>query len=696
MADLLFEIGVEELPARLCAPALRQLEEKAHRALERERLEHRGASILGTPRRLTLVVHDLALRQADRTVLVKGPPASAAFDPAGKPTRAAEGFARGQGIAVEQLVLEADERGGAYVYARRHEPGRPATDVLPDLLRELILGLEFPTSMRWGAGQIRFARPIRWLLALFGEQPVHVRVGDVISGTTTRGHRTLGPPDPLPIAGSHDYLATCERGGVMVDPARRRETIWRQVQVAAGGVDGRVSYDEDLLDEITWLVEQPYAFAGSFDAPYLDLPSEVLATSMRAHQRYFPVFAADGDDLLPFFIAVSNGQVDYIENVRHGNEKVLRARLADARFFWDEDRRHPLAERLDTLESIVFQEKLGSQYARTQRIVRLAGQIADALGLDSIMKSRVERTALLCKCDLPTLMVGEFPELQGVMGRAYARLDGEDELVATGIYEHYLPRGAGDSVPRSPTGIAVGLADRLDLLAGFFGLGLVPTGSADPFALRRAALGVLRIVLEGALTLSLDALLESAFSGHPAPESGTARDDLRDFIGARLEVQLRERGLRHDVVEAVLAAGFDDLTDAVKRAEALSRAMAAPAFASVTVSFKRVANISARPDEAPLPAASDTPTPDPTVPAEVALWEAFTGLRGAAEAALAHRDYDRFYQIVGRLKQPVDAFFDAVLVMDPDPAVRHGRLAMLRSIAGLLTRPADLGRLTVG
>jgi glycyl-tRNA synthetase beta chain len=293
-------------------------------------------------------------------------------------------------------------------------------------------------------------------------------------------------------------------------------------------------------------------------------------------------------------------------------------------------------------------------------------------------------------------MVGEFPGLQGVMGRAYARLDGEDELVATGIYEHYLPRGAGDTIPRSPTGIAVGLADRLDLLAGFFGLGLIPTGSADPFALRRTALGVTRIVMEGALTLGLDVLLEGAFAGYGAAASDTAKESLRDFIAARLEVQLRERGQRYDVVDAVLAAGFDDLTDTLRRAEALSRALAAPAFAAVTVSFKRVANISVRPDEEPHPAASDTPMPDPDVPAELALWNAFTELRGAAEQALAARDYERFYQTVGRLKQPVDSFFDEVLVMDPDPNVRGRRLGLLRSIAALLTRPADLKRLAVG
>src|SRR5919198_609 len=487
--DLLLEIGVEELPARFCPPALEQLKARAGAARAAPRLAHGEIVTLGTPRRLVLLVRDLAARQADRDILSRGPATRIAFDAAGQPTRAAEGFARGQGISVHDLLIQADDKGVAYVYARRHEAGRSADALLPSLLRDLIYALEFPQSMRWGIHSMRFARPIRWLLCLLGDRVVPFDVEGIQTARDTCGHRALAP-SPLPVPAVHDYAGTCAQAYVMVDPAQRRDVIWQQVQSAAAELGGPLHRQETLLEEVTWLVEQPLAFHGSFDPAFLELPAEVLVTSMQEHQRYFPVYERDGGRLLPYFIAVRNGLEACMENVRHGNEKVLRARLADARFFWDEDRRCRLEDRLDALKAVVFQDTLGSQFLRTERIVWLAEVVAAALDYDPETRDRVVRTARLCKGDLVTQIVAEFPELQGVMGREYARAQGEAPLVATGIFEHYLPRGAGDLLPRSPTGIAVGLADRLNTLAGFFGLGLMPTGSADPFSLRRGAPGM--------------------------------------------------------------------------------------------------------------------------------------------------------------------------------------------------------------
>src|ERR671939_645493 len=398
--DVLLEIGVEELPARFCAPALEQLKARAATALAAARLAHGAIVTLGTPRRLVLLVRDLATSQADRDILSRGPATRIAFDGAGKPTRAAEGFARGQGVSVDPLLIQTDERGVAYVSPRRHEAGRSADALLPSLLRDLIYALEFPQSMRWGTHSMRFARPIRWLLFLLGDRVGPFDVEGIATARDTRGLRALAP-GPLPVPAVHDYAGTCAQAYVMVDPAQRRDVIWQQVRAVAAELGGDVPRHDALLEEVTWLVEQPLAFHGSFDSAFLELPAEVLVTSMQEHQRYFPVYEQrDGGRLLPHFIAVRNGLHAYLENVRHGNEKVLRARLADARFFWDEDRRCRLEDRLDALKAVVYHEQLGSQYLRTERIVWLAALIANALGYDAETRDKVLRTARLCKCDL--------------------------------------------------------------------------------------------------------------------------------------------------------------------------------------------------------------------------------------------------------------------------------------------------------
>ena len=698
--DLLLEIGVEELPARFGPPALDQLADKAAATLAAARLAHGDIETYGTPRRLALLVRDLAATQEDRAALVKGPAARAAYDAEGKPTEAALGFARARGVAVEELVVQDDEKGAPYVYVRTREAGQSADAILPDLLRDLVYALEFPRSMRWGAHRLRFARPIRWLLCLRGDQRVHFEIEGVATTTETYGHRTLSSGAPIPVPTARDYVDICLEAGVMADPVARRAEIRRQVDAVAEGIDGRAPDRDDLLEEVTWLVEWPTAFYGRFDPAFLELPEDVLVTSMRAHQRYFPVYARADGRLLPAFVAVRNGGDVSLDNVRHGNEKVLRARLSDARFFWDEDRRRRLEDRLDGLKQAVFQERLGSQYLRTERIVWLANSIAGMLDYDAATRAAVSRTAWLCKCDLSTGLVGEFPALQGAMGRVYARAQGEEESVAAGIFEHYLPRGADDALPESPTGVAVGLADRLNTLAGFFGLGLTPRGSADPFALRRAAQGVTAIIVEQRLRLSLSALLDAALAGYARFDEATradTKDDLRRFFRARLEGAMKERGLRYDVVEAVLAVGYDDMADAMARAEALAHGLRTPEFAAVTGAVKRIVNIAAKAESAGADGDSAAGTDIGALElAEAALWHAVVDVRADAEHALASEDYARFYQRVAALKGPVDVFFEQVLIMDSDPVVRRRRLITLRDLAALLTRPADLGKLVMG
>lgn len=713
--DLLLEIGVEELPARFCQPALDQLAADLAAALDATRLSHGPIATYGTPRRLAVLARGLAARQADRDTLVKGPPARAAFDATGAPTRAAEGFARGQGVAASDLTIQEDERGAAYVYARKHDAGRVSAEILATILPDIIGALDFPQSMRWGVHDLRFARPIRWILCLFGNERVPFALDGIETSSTTRGHRTLGPAAPVRVPNPKAYLVTLAKAGVVADPTERRDRVWSEAKALAGDLGGAPRHDPDLLDEITWLVEHPLAFVGRFDTAYLDLPADVLVTEMRVHQRYIPLYAsapegvdsADGASathapvrLLPAFVAVRNGGDLNLDTVRHGNEKVLRARLADARFFWDEDRRRPLVSRVDDLRRVVFQERLGSQYDRTARIERLAAIIGESLDLDQHTRALIARTAHLAKCDLATLMVGEFPELQGIMGREYARADGEDAAVATGIAEHYQPRTAADDPPVSLTGIAVGLADRLDTLAGFFAVGLIPGGAGDPFALRRAAAGAIAIILGRGFHVSLASLVDAALAGYTTLDDRTraaAHAPLRDFLRGRLESALAQRDLRTDVVAAVLDAGADDPGDALARADALQRGLDSPDLAAVAAALKRVANILAKaPPAETTPLSVNDAAAATLIPSEAALWQAFRQLRPAAETALTSGDYPGFYRLATTLKDPIDTFFDQVLVMDPDAVVRRRRLGMLGTIANLLTRPADLQRLTGG
>jgi glycyl-tRNA synthetase beta chain len=698
MADvrnLLLEIGTEEIPSRFCQPALDQLKANAQKALADARIDFALADVFGTPRRLVLYVKDLALVQKDVEVVQKGPAKKVAFDASGNPTIPVQKFAQSQGLAVEDLEVQKDEKGNEYMYARKLVKGESIAKVLPQILAGLVLSIDWPKSMRWGDRSIRYARPIRWILAMLGDRRVPFDVDGIQTVNTTMGHRVLGPGLPIVIDNADDYFPKVTSAYVMVDQQIRRQVIWQEITSQAHNVGGYVPPDEDLLEELNWLVEQPTAFAGSFDPAFLDVPPQVLVTTMKENQRYFPVYKDQTcTDLLPYFIAVRNGEKDYIEIVRAGNEKVLAARLSDARFFWDEDRKHPLASFNEKLRNVVFQEKLGTQYERVVRVTALAEKFSTVLGLSQAEKEQAVKAAQLCKADLTTKMVFEFPEVQGYMGQQYLLREGGDPAVAKAIFEHYLPRGAGDELPRSKPGIAVALADKLDTLAGYFSIGMIPTGSQDPFALRRAAQGAVQTMVENSLEVDMVELAALAVEGYNLGNDQAYKTltDLHEFLKARLKVLMEAREYRYDVIDAVLAAGARRPYDAMRRAEALSKLMGEAEFAAVTGAFKRVSNLAGKAGEAGVVAVDV----DPELFAEAAerdLYGAFVDLRPDMKMALEAGDYEQFYRIATRLKSPVDAFLDNVRVNADDQAVKANRYSLLIAVGSLLSAPADLARL---
>ncbi len=686
---LLLEIGMEECPARFVGPALEELERALRKALEAGRLGCESVETYGTPRRLAAVVRGVSLRQSDLEQEVKGPAARVAFDEAGNPTRAALGFAASQGVSVDALVVRETEA-GAYVFARKVEPGRPAHEVLPSLLEGAVAGLSFPKSMRWGDGTVRFARPVRWIVCLLGSEVVPFTFGDVTAGRATRGHRFLAPGE-IALARAEEYVERLEREGrVVADVARRRETIRRQVEQAAASIEGAALVDDALLDEVTNLVEWPTALVGRFDAKYLAVPREILVTTMKEHQRYFPVVGPAGE-LLNAFVAVSNGDEASVDQVRRGNEKVLSARLADAKFFYDEDKKRPLSERVEELGSILFQERLGTLRQKVERVRSIVRKVGEVYPAEVVAVA--DRAALLCKADLVTHVVYEFPELQGVMGEKYALASGEGEAVARAIFEHYLPRYAGDELPATPSGVLVSLADKIDTVTGCFGIGLVPTGSQDPYALRRQALGILRILLAHRPAITLGRLVRVAIEEHGpviSDSEGTC-DAVLAFFAGRMRTMLAEKGVRHDLVEAGLAPGVEDAIAAWERTEALARAAGTESFDGLRTAYQRAANLAKK--------GRQGATVDPSLfkhEAEQRLWEQVNEVGSQVAAFVEQKRFDDALRALANLRAPVDAFFESVLVMDPEEAVRENRLALLEAVVRAFSGVGDLSRIGEG
>ncbi|MFA7466795.1 MAG: glycine--tRNA ligase subunit beta [Desulfotomaculaceae bacterium] len=687
--DFLLEIGVEELPARFLMPALEQLRELAQTALTDHRLAHGEIITCGTPRRITLYVREVADKQESLAQEVKGPAVKVAFNAAGEPTRAALGFARSNGVPVDNLVRRSVGP-VEYVFAIKKEEGLTAGEVLPFLAPALVTGLHFAKPMRWGSLEMRFARPIRWLLCLYGDNVVGFELAGLQSGRHTFGHRFLST-GRLEVSGAGAYFDIMRKANVVVDVNERREEIKRQVIAVAGQEGGRADIDSELLEEVTNLVEFPTALCGSFDEGYLEMPEEVLITPMREHQRYFPVRGRDGR-LQARFIAVSNGGTDNINIVRAGNEKVLRARLFDAAFFWQEDLKAPLDEKVEGLKKVVFQESLGTIYEKVQRITALADFLAGRLDASPAERKDVLRAALVSKADLLTNMVYEFPELQGIMGREYAQRSGESAGVSKAVYEHYLPRFAGDKLPNTLPGRILSIADKIDTLAGCFGVGIQPTGSQDPYALRRQALGICHIIIEGGLVLSISELINQAYSGYAERVAmklslDKVISELDEFFRQRLRGLFNESGLPYDTVDAVLATGVDDIFGTWLRGKALQQFRAEPAFDALLAAFTRAYNLGKKaPHDRVDQAFFETDT-------EKELYRAFQAASVAVEKCLASRSYARALAYVAELRLPVDRFLDDVMVMVKNEQVRDNRLALLKQIADLTGCIADLSKI---
>ncbi len=718
MEKLLFEIGTEEIPAKFMPGILAQLQELAEKKLAELRIPYAGVKVYGTPRRMTFIAEGVAEAQADSTVEAKGPSAKIAFVN-GAPSKAALGFARGQGVDVKELVVRDN-----YIYAIKHLAGAPVKDLLPGLLSDILTGLNFPKNMRWADHEFKFVRPIRWLVALFGSEVVPVEITGVKSGKFSRGHRFLRP-SAMEAAKEHDsvldaakavfdkaasrvknsvasavigsqgvveipsadaYEKTLYDNFVMVDQDARRELIRQQVLDLGVAEGGHVEIDEDLLEEVNYLVEWPTALCGVFEEKFLALPKECIITPMRDHQRYFPVMAEDGS-LLNKFITVRNGGREHLEVVAHGNERVLRARLSDAEFFFNEDRKQKLADRLEKLKTVSFQEGLGNMQDKSKRLVQAAGMLALAINA-KVDKEKLERAALLSKCDLVTGMVVEFTELQGVMGREYAKLDGEAPEVATGIYEHYLPRFAGDELPQSTIGRIVGIADKLDNICATFSRGLAPTGSQDPYALRRQALGIINILLAADYHISLYKVIAgSLYLLNIAPEqTGKLVPQIAEFMKQRLRNMLIDQGIRYDVVDAVLAEERnDDFADLHTRAVALNAFVGSEEAPALIQAATRVANLCKKIEEetAINPQLFEAE-------AEVALHKATVEASKEVLAAGVKYDYTAVLGEATKLVAPINKFFDDVMVMVDDAKVKNNRLALLSAVKDVTHAVGDL------
>ncbi|CAO0822108.1 Glycine--tRNA ligase beta subunit [Desulfarculales bacterium] len=685
MAELLFEIGCEEMPARFVAPAMIALQDLASQELTRQGLGFASLVTYGTPRRLALVVTELAGYQADRQEVALGPPVKAAYDASGQASKAALGFAKSQGIEVGQLEHVETDKGPRLGFTR-HIPGRPAAEVLSERLPRLTTAIPFPKTMRWGSYKVRFARPIHWFLALLDGQVVPFELADIKSGNLTYGHR-FHSPQAFAIKDAADYLQKLEAGRVMVDRDKRKALAAREVEAAAALAGGRLVPDPELIEEVTDLVEMPVACCGSFDPEFLEVPRAVIVNAMHSHQRYFALEDAQGN-LLPAFVAVNNTLAKDSAVVTQGHQRVLRARLSDARFFFKEDSKRSLISRLEDLKQVTYHAKLGTSLDKVERFTALAGWLANQLLPAEVDK--VQQAARLAKCDLVTQMVGEFPDLQGQVGRDYAQRNGEDQSVAIAILEQYLPAGAGGKFPTGMIGTVVGIADRLDTICGLFGVGQTSTGATDPFALRRAVIAIIRLVLEKGLKLSLSSCLDQALTGlgawltRPAAE---VKAEVTDFFATRLAGMLADQGVPTDVAEAVLAAGLDDLGATQARALALSEMKKSEDFAALAAGLKRVMNI-LRKEAGQMPKAP----PDPTLfqeEAERQLFEAFQALSVEAQARFAAGEYLAFLQGLSTLKMPIDKFFDDVMVMVDDEAVRRNRLELLNQIASEFSKLAQ-------
>lgn len=688
--DLLIEIGTEELPPK----ALKKLSEAFGKGivdgLKAADLKHGELELFASPRRLAVLVSDLIENQADKTIEKRGPALTAAFDEEGNPSKAATGFARSCGLAsVDELArLETDK--GAWLVYRAEQPGQTTAALVPEIVSTALDNLPIPKRMRWGNLDAQFVRPVQWLVLLFGDEVIDAEILCTKSGRETRGHR-FHHPEAMYIAEPAGYAPLLEsEGHVIADFETRREAVRAQVLEAGKKLGGTAVIDEALLDEVSSMVEWPKAIAGNFEERYLDVPAEALILTMKSNQKYFHVIDANRK-LMPHFITVANIDSSNPDVVRDGNERVVRPRLADAEFFWTQDRKHKLEKHIDRLKTILFQKELGTLYDKTERVVQLAGSIAESM---SGNKEWAERAAWLAKCDLMSEMVYEFPDLQGIMGRYYALLDGEAEEVALAQDEQYMPRFAGDELPATATGQAVAIADKLDTLVGMFAIGQPPTGSKDPFALRRSALGLLRIIIERQLPLDLREMVQQATAA--LGDKVTAKDvehQAFDFMMDRLRAYYRDTGVAPEVFESVLAQQPTQPFDFDRRVRAVMHFQSLPEAESLAAANKRISNILRQADEKGVIVPDAVESTQLVEPAERALAEQIGAMEKVVMPLFDRRDYEPALAQLAGLRETVDTFFDEVMVMVEFTELRDNRLALLAQLRNLFLRVADLSRL---
>lgn len=684
---LLIEIGTEEIPARFVAGAAEQLKDKIASWLDYQRIPYESVKSFETPRRFAVLVEEVGEQQKDVDEELRGPAKKIAVDADGQWTKAALGFARGKGLSPEDLYLK-EMNGVEYVFARKLEKGRPSVELLPQL-NETISSMSFPKNMRWGSYDLKYVRPIKWMIALFGNEIIPFELTGVATSNLSRGHRFLG--EEVEIQSPQEYKEKLAQQFVIVDPEERKEKILAQIHALEAEQNWTVPIDEGLLDEVVHLVEYPTVLFGNFEKEYLEIPQEVLITSMREHQRYFPVVDKEGV-LLPHFVTVRNGDDKGLEIVAKGNEKVLRARLSDARFFYVEDQKLKIEDALARLETVVFHEELGTIGDKIRRFEKIAANLASEVNLHETEKAQLQRAASICKFDLVSHMVYEFPELQGIMGERYAKLAGEGEIVSKAIFEHYLPRFAGDQLPGTRVGALLSIADKLDTITGCFAIGIIPTGSQDPYALRRQAAGIVQILLEQKMDLPLSLLFDLSLSildekGLLKKDKEGIKKDLQDFFALRLKNLLQENQVRYDVIDAVLLADSNRVLDVLYRAETLMQWVQKDSFKGIVESFNRVNNLAQK--------ATGRTVNEEHIEnaAEEELWKVYQSVQKETEALLAQNKYDKALETMATLQPVIDHFFEQVMVMVEDEKVRNNRLAILASIADGLFSFADFSKI---
>lgn len=692
MNNVVLEIGTEEIPAQYMENALKDLNRLAKKYLEESRIKYKEIKVYGTPRRLILFIFHIKEKQEDIFQKIKGPAYSIAYNKNSQLQQPALKFAQSQGINVEDLIVE-DTKKGKYIFAPKSIIGQPTIDLLSQIFPKIIKSMQFPKSMRWGEKSLRFIRPIRWILALYGKEIIKFNIDGLDSENITYGHRLLAP-QIIKISSTQEYFKKLEKNYVIIDPKIRENIIKTDIKQIIKEIGEKKIINEKLLKEIIYLVEYPNAILGKYDKKYLELPKDVLTIVMEKHQKYFPVFK-NKDELLPLFIVIINNSKEYASKIIEGNENVLRARLEDAKFFYQEDQKIPLEKNVDKLKSVIFQEKLGSLFDKIKRLELLCNYIADGLRVEQKVKKDLLRSAHLCKADLVTEMVKEFPELQGIMGKEYAILSGERKEVAEAIFEHYLPRFSGDNLPLTKCGMILGIADKVDTIIGCFVMGLAPTGSQDPYGLRRQSRGKIAIILKNNLEISLKDIIQKSLSLYKESISVELKIDeneivsqILSFLKQRLKNIFLEDGIRYDVIDAVLAVDSDgDAVDIKNRIKAIEELYNQPIFRKILSSSNRVLNLSKNNEETEI---------DQLLlkeKAELNLYHNYESIYPRTKEFISNKEYKKVFKLLGDLCEPVDEFFDQVLVMDKDKNIRKNRIALIKKIGILFNQVADLSKI---